>query len=198
MECDVQASLDGIPFVFHDATLDRLTAERGSLGARPAALLDAVVLNDGEPLPRLETLLRRIGGTAPLLIEIKAPEGKVGYLCRGVRRALEGYRGGMAVMSFNPMVGAWFKAHAPQIVRGLVVTEEGKARWRGRFERTLALWRSNPDFLAYDIRSLPSRFAARARSRGLPVLTWTVRDAGQERTAFDHADQIIFEKPDGL
>lgn len=188
MECDVQASLDGIPFVYHDAMLDRLTAERGPLGARPAALLDAVVLNDGEPLPRLEALLRRIAGAAPLLIEIKAPERKVGYLCRGVRRALEGYRGGVAVMSFNPMVGAWFRAHAPQIVRGLVVTEEGKPRWRGRCERTLALWRSNPDFLAYDIRSLPSRFAARARSRGLPVLTWTVRDAEQERVAFDHAD----------
>jgi glycerophosphoryl diester phosphodiesterase len=198
MECDVQASLDGIPFVFHDELLDRLTAERGPLGMRPAALLDHVVLNDGEPLPRLEALLRRIGGAAPLLIEIKAPGRKVGFLCRGVRRALEGYRGKVAVMSFNPLVGAWFKAHAPRIVRGLVVTEDGKRRWRGACARTLALWRSNPDFLAYDIRSLPSRFAARARSRGLPVLTWTVRNAAQERAAFDHADQIIFEKPDGL
>ena len=30
------------------------------------------------------------------------------------------------------------------------------------------LWRARPDFLAYDIRDLPSRFAAAQRRRGLP------------------------------
>ena len=38
------------------------------------------------------------------------------------------------------------------------------------------LWHARPDFLAYDIRDLPSRFAAGQRRRGLPVLTWTVRN----------------------
>jgi glycerophosphoryl diester phosphodiesterase len=57
----------------------------------------------------------------------------------------------------------------------------------------LALWRARPEFLAYDVRDLPSRFAARARARGLPVVTWTVRDAAGEQAAFAHADEIIFE-----
>jgi glycerophosphoryl diester phosphodiesterase len=197
MECDVQASIDGIAFVFHDEHLDRLTAEKGLLSARSATLLDAVLLSGtNEHLPRLDTLLRRISGRQPLLIELKAPTRSVSRLCRAVRRALEGYRGPVAVMSFNPLVGAWFARHARRIVRGLVVTEQDKSRWRGRTERTLALWRAKPDFLAYDVRSLPSPFATRARQRGMPVLTWTVRNAALEAIALAHADESIFELPD--
>ena len=96
-------------------------------------------------------------------------------------------------MSFNPEVGRWFSIHAPQTLRGLVVTEQEKRGPRGELERRLALWRSRPHFLAYDIRDVPSRFAAGARR---PVLTWTVRTAEQRTRATRHADQIIHELPD--
>jgi len=196
MECDVRASLDGVAFVFHDADLDRLTREKGRLGDRTANLLDAVVLSGTqECLPRLDTLLHRIDGRAPLLIEVKAPTRNIVRICRATRRALEGYRGPVAIMSFNPLVAAWFRREAPHIVRGFVVTEEGKHGLRGKIERTLALWKAKPDFLAYDVRDLPSPFAARARKRGLPVLTWTVRNAAAEAVAFAHADESIFEIP---
>ena len=62
-------------------------------------------------------------------------------------------------MSFNPEVGRWFARHAPERLRGLVVTESGQEAGAGVVERPLALWRARPDFLAYDIRDLPSRFA---------------------------------------
>ena len=97
-------------------------------------------------------------------------------------------------MSFNPEVGHWFARHAPERLRGLVVTEQGR-RWRGWLERRLALWRSKADFLAYDIRDLPSRFAEAQRRRGLPVLTWTVRTLADRARAAEHADQIIYEVP---
>ncbi|CAN5430571.1 glycerophosphodiester phosphodiesterase [soil metagenome] len=197
IECDVQPSLDGVAFVFHDTRLDRLTAEKGLLEDRTASLLDAVMLSGTQmPLPRLEAVLQMIGGRTPLLIEIKAPGRAVNRACRAVRRALEGYRGPVAVMSFNPLVGGWFRKHAPLILRGLVVTEAEKTVWRGRGERALALWQARPDFLAYDVRDLPTPFATRARQRGLPVLSWTVRNAAQEAIALAHADESIFEIPD--
>ncbi len=59
-------------------------------------------------------------------------------------------------------------------MRGLVVTEDGKG-WRGPIERRLSLLWARPEFLAYDVRDLPSRFAAVQRARGLPVFTWTCR-----------------------
>jgi glycerophosphoryl diester phosphodiesterase len=196
IECDVQASRDGEAFVFHDYDLARLAGRPESVADMSAAELSAITLSGtSETLPRLSEILALIAGRAPLLIEIKSRDRRVIPICLAVRRALEGYRGPVAIMSFNPLVERWFALHAPRIVRGLVVTEEGKRGLRGRIERHLSLWRARPDFLAYDIRDLPSRFATAQRARGIKVLTWTVRTAAAEETALRHADQIIYEKP---
>jgi len=194
IELDVQASLDGDAFVIHDYELDRLTGAQGTVARRSSAELRSIGLaGTNEMLSSLADTLRLIASRAPLLIELKAPDRQVARLCLAVFRALEGYRGAVGVMSFNPEVGRWFARHAPRVVRGLVVTESGKRRLRGRIERHLALWRAKPDFLAYDIRDLPSRFAASQRRRGLPILTWTVRSEEERARAAAHADQVIYE-----
>lgn len=196
MECDVQLSRDGEVFVFHDDELGRLTGEAGVVRDLPADALDAIRLfGTDETLPRLGEILGIVAGRAPLLIEVKTGARHVSSFCLAVRRALEGYRGPVAIMSFNPLVPRWFALHAPRIVRGLVVSEEGKRGLRGRLERHASLWRSRPDFLAYDIRDLPSRFATAQRARGIGILTWTVRTPDQEETASGHADQVIYERP---
>lgn len=195
MECDVQTSADGVPFVFHDYELDRLTGEHGPLATRTAAELDRVALaGAGENLPRLDEILAQVKGRTPILIEIKSPDRNIHSLCLAVAQALRSYRGAVAVMSFNPLVPGWFAAHARQVVRGLVVSEEGKRGLKGKMERTCSLWTAKAEFLAYDVRDLPSSFAARARARGLPVLTWTVRSEAQKQVAAREADQIIYEK----
>jgi glycerophosphoryl diester phosphodiesterase len=200
IELDVQAALGGEPFVFHDARFDRLTDETGAFADRSASQIAAIRLKDSaETIPMLAEILELVAGRAPILVEVKTQSRHVGHLCLAVRRALEGYRGNIAVMSFNPEVGRWFHEHAPRIVRGLVVTEEGPEtrmeKLRARAIRHLSLWRAKPDFLAYDIRDLPSVFAGAQRARGLPVLTWTVRTAEQEQTVFACADEAIYEKP---
>jgi glycerophosphoryl diester phosphodiesterase len=98
-------------------------------------------------------------------------------------------------MSFDPRVCRWFADHAPHVVRGLVVTEDGSRTLSGRMRRHMALWHGKPDFLAYDIRDLPSGFAAGQRKRGLPVLTWTVRSRELAERAAAHADAPIAEGP---
>ena len=52
---------------------------------------------------------------------------------------------------------------------------------------------AKPDFLAYDVRDLPSRFAASQRKRGVPVATWTVRNADLRERAALYADAPIAE-----
>ena len=195
IELDVQAARDGEAIVFHDATLDRLTDEVGDLAARSATELELVTLSGtSETLARLPEILQLIAGRAPVLIEIKAKGARVVPLCLSVRLALSGYSGHAAIMSFNPLVVAWFRQHAREIVRGLVVSEEDKHGAKGVVERWASMAKAKPDFLAYDVRDLPSLFAARARARGLPVLTWTVRSAEAERRASDYADGPIYEK----
>lgn len=195
IELDVQASADGEAMVFHDYALERLTESAGTLRSLGAAELGRIRLKQSdETIPTLGEVLGLVAGRAGLLIEVKSPDRHPVALSRAVAAALAGYQGSVAVMSFNPEVGRWFARHAPEVLRGLVVTEQGKG-WRGFFERWLARWRSLPDFLAYDVRDLPSRFADRARDRGLPVLTWTVRTIKDRARAAEHADQIIFEEP---
>jgi glycerophosphoryl diester phosphodiesterase len=195
IELDVQLSRDGEVFVFHDYKLDRLTHAEGEVAARTTAELKALTLRgSGEPLETLSEILALVAGRVPLLVEVKAADRKVTRLCLAVFRALAGYRGPVGVMSFNPEVSRWFAAQAPKVLRGLVITESGKKGLRGRLERHLALWRAKPDFLAYDVRDFPSRFA-KGRRRRMPVYTWTVRSEADHQRAAKHADQVIYEVP---
>ena len=196
IELDVQASGDGEAMVFHDALLDRLTEDIGPVADRTAAELSAIELRGSEDrIPSLGEVLRLIDGRVPLLIEVKARRRRAAGLARAVARALDGYRGPVGVMSFNPGVPHWFERHAPAVLRGLVVTEEGKRGLRGRLERLASIPWADPDFLAYDIRDLPSRFAAAFRASGKPVFTWTVRSENDRARAAANADQVIHELP---
>ena len=196
IECDVQAAEDGTAFVFHDYELDRLTTQHGKIGSLRASDIDQIDLKDGHgKIPRLRATLAQVAGRVPILIEIKSDNMRVGPLCLSVRRALEGYTGKAAIMSFNPLVSAWFRKNAAHVVRGLVVTEEGSKNLKGRITRHQSLWTAKPDFLAYDVRDFPSTFAASNRARGVPVVTWTVRTARQEKIAAIHADEPVYEMP---
>jgi glycerophosphoryl diester phosphodiesterase len=195
IECDVQRSSDGQAMVFHDWELDRLTGETGPTDKRSADQLGRIALAEsGDHIPTLRKVLDQVGGRVPILIEVKSRRDKpVEPLCLAVRRALEGYLAPHAVMSFDPRISAWFVRNSPRTVRGLVVTEEDDKSFSGQIRRHLSLWHARPDFLAYDIRDLPSSFAAAQRLRGLPVTTWTVRDPELLRRAADHADAPIAE-----
>lgn len=198
VELDVQRSSDGQPMVFHDWDLDRLTAETGAVARRSAAQLGAIALTGTtettETIPTLRQVLSTIGGRVPVLIEIKSRRGQsVVALCLMVRRVLEGYTGPHAVMSFDPRVSCWYRKHSPHTVRGLVVSEGEDKALSGVLRRRLALWHARPDFLAYDVRDLPSSFAAGQRRRGLPLTTWTVRSAEHRERAAACADAEIFE-----
>ncbi len=195
IECDVQRSGDGQAVVFHDWELDRLTDASGAVSERSAAQLGAIRLKGSEDtIPLLAAVLQQVSGQVPILIEVKSRRDKrVFALCLAVRRALEGYAGQHAVMSFDPRVSRWFARYSPHTVRGLVVTEENARTLSGRVRRYLALWHARPDFLAYDIRALPSSFPEAQRKRGLPVLTWTVRSPELATRAAQHADAPIAE-----
>lgn len=195
IECDVQLSADRRAVVFHDWELDRLTGQSGPIAARPVAELTRMALRGTiETIPTLRDLLGLVAGRVPLLIEIKNPrERTVSPLSRAVLRDLEGYAGPHAVMSFDPRVGHWFATRSPATVRGLVVSEANARTLGASLKRRFALWQSRAEFLAYDVRDFPSRFAAEQRTRGLPVLTWTIRTSALRRLAEDHADAWIAE-----
>ncbi len=195
IECDIQRSRDGRAIVFHDWELDRLTGSTGPVIAKTSDELGRIALTAGDDtIPNLRRTLDQIGGRVPLLIEIKSKSDlKVSPLCLPVRRALEGYVGQHAIMSFDPRISRWFANHSPHTPRGLVITEENARGLSGQIKRWMAFRHARPQFLAYDIRDLPSSFAAAKRKAGYPVLTWTVRSTELRLRAKEHADASIAE-----
>ena len=198
IECDVRLSKDERAIVFHDATLERLTGREGRLDALGVAEITRLALTTGgERVPTLRDVLDQVAGRVPLLLEIKSDKGQsfraIRALCRTVRRELDGYHGPVAIMSFDPRVGGWFARKAPDVLRGLVVTEQGRRTFSGTIRRHLALWEARAQFLAYDVRDLPSDFAGQQRRRGLPLLTWTVNTPALRQRAAEYADAPIAE-----
>ncbi|SCX54559.1 glycerophosphodiester phosphodiesterase [Variovorax sp. EL159] len=82
-ECDAKLSADGVPFLMHDATLDRTTSGHGIGGAQPWSALSQLDAGGwhsrsfaGEPLPTLENVARFCRANEYLLnIEIKPTPG---------------------------------------------------------------------------------------------------------------------------
>ncbi|MGO8601378.1 glycerophosphodiester phosphodiesterase, partial [Rhizobium ruizarguesonis] len=49
------------------------------------------------------------------------------------------------------------------------------------------------DFISYYYGDLPNAFITSEREKGIPVITWTVRDEEARRLTFANADQMTFE-----
>lgn len=195
IECDVQMSRDNIPLVFHDWELDRLTKAQGRVAAQSAAdLCGIAVMETEETIWPLVDLLGEISGRVPLLVEVKAqPHLSVAEPCIAINKAIGGYAGPIAVMSFDLRVGEWFAKHAPAVIRGLVITDTYDHGYRSAWRAPKALERAVPDFLASDVRDLPNALAALWRESGRPLLTWTVRSPETRERGLAHADALIAE-----
>lgn len=207
IEIDLQPSADGAALVFHDETLDRLTEARGPVAALTAAEAAATPLRhgDGAGIPTLETVLEAVAGKVALLIEIKDQSGPggpgIGPLEAATARALAGYAGPVAVMSFNPEAVARMAVLAPDIARGLTTCawddpEDSARLGPARIDalREMAdLDRVGASFISHEAADLARPRVAEVKASGLPVLCWTIRSPEQEIEARRVADNITFE-----
>ncbi len=72
IEIDIVATSDGEIVSFHDADLDRLTDETGTVGETPAeTVLDAEILDSGETIPTLSETLAAVDPDITMNIEFK-------------------------------------------------------------------------------------------------------------------------------
>jgi len=197
IECDIRKSSDGRAMVFHDAGLERLTGREGSMAARSVGDLTGITLSGSEEtIPTLRDTLDLVAGQVPLLLEVKSDDRRpIDALCRAVRRDLEGYLGPVGVMSFDPRVPRWFAEREPEVLRGLVVTEQNSRTLTGALKRKLSVMHAKPDFLALDVRDLPSSLARKQARKGRALFSWTVRSGANLETALQSGAVPILEGP---
>ena len=186
IELDVQIAGDGVPVVFHDPTLGRLTDGTGAVRRHSSAALgDLRLLGSGDVIEPLARVLTRIGDRVPVLVEIKDQGGDPGPEQAVGQVVADAARGGarIAVMSFRPdYIHAldWLPAGVP-----LGLTTEGRGPVDG--------WRDTMAFVSHDHADLDAPAIADLRGRGASILCWTIKSAAQAQAALRHADQITFE-----
>jgi glycerophosphoryl diester phosphodiesterase len=191
IECDLQISADGVPVVFHDDMLERLTGQIGPVRSRTAAELAKInILKSGETIPTLSNMLELIAGAVPLVIELKSITGENDGFALAVADDLRDYAGHVAVMSFDAELAAAMMAAAPGLPVGLVA-EGGLATTIGHLT---AIVRQGFHFVSYSLTDLPALAPLIARwILGLPLICWTVRTPQDADKAKRWTDQMTFE-----
>ncbi len=180
-ECDVKLSADDVPFLLHDATLERTTPAQGIAGQRAwseLSRLDAGGWHSrgyaGEPLPTLEAIaayVRRNGFA--LNIEIKPTPGTELHTGRLVAQAAAGLWQGDAVppllSSFEPPALAAARETAPQLPRALLLDTLPE----GWLELALSL---QCVAVVTNHRVMDAPVLARVHQAGLRALVYTVNE----------------------
>lgn len=185
IECDLRLTADDRIVVFHDSDARRMCGSPLRIGA--SSLAELAPLKVGEqPIPTLESLLAMVAGRVPLLLEVKVERDLWRWL-PALRRALAGYCGPLGVMSFDARLPRLLNTKLRGARRGLVI-RDGLASWN----RRMALWLADPQFLAVDRAALGKAWVERLRER-MPVYSWTVRTPEQRAQASVHADALIWE-----
>ncbi|MBR4424708.1 MAG: glycerophosphodiester phosphodiesterase [Oscillospiraceae bacterium] len=195
MELDVQLSRDGEVLVFHDETLDRICFVPGRVDGLDSAVLRRLPLcGTGETLPRLADVLELVAGRTPLIVELK-PGQRRRELCEKTLAALRRYGGPVCVESFDPRIVAWFRFHAPELLRGQLAQPPAVYRAAGMgpvesflLGHTLCNLIARPEFIAYRIGPRP-RSVRFAELLGAMRVGWTAHSPAAERGR----DAVIFE-----
>lgn len=190
IECDLHYANDGVPVVFHDDDLERLCKIKGNVRDKTSAELGLLSIGGtADRVPTLRQLLDLTAGKVPLVLELKGREGDDDGFPEAVLEVLEGYKGHVALMSFDVWLLKDLKALGAPYPVGL--TAEG-TRPEDFFAHDEAM-HLGLDFISYCNAHLPNSFITAQRQRGIPVITWTVRDEAAARHTFAHADQMTFE-----
>ncbi len=197
IECDLQMSADGEAMVFHDDTLERLTAQHGELGSLNVTELKTIDFKGtSDRMLTLGDLCDLVAGRVPLILEVKSRFTGDMRLAKRVAAVVQGYAGPVAAMSFDPAVIGGLQVAAPGLPRGLVAQSrpDPEVRSGNSIRYALDAMRARPHFLAWSVRDLTSVWPLLGRwGFGLPLLTWTIRTEAERLRAQRWADQMIFE-----
>ncbi|MEJ7929168.1 glycerophosphodiester phosphodiesterase [Ramlibacter sp. AN1015] len=201
-ECDVKLSADGVPFLLHDATLERTTDGRGEAGALTWSALSQLDAGGwhsrahaGEPLPTLQALARWCRANAYLLnIEIKPTPGLEAHtgdaVAAAARRLWQGAEVPPLLTSFRPESLQAARSAAPALPRGLLLD----TLWEGCFDAARTL---DCHALVLNHALWDAALVRRVHDAGMRCLSYTVNDPwAAERLLALGTDGIITDRVD--
>jgi len=188
LELDVRLTRDGVPVVFHDATLRRLTGAPGRLATRSWRELKKLRVRGAGSIPRLADVLALVRGRAVVQIELKRGT-TVAPVVRVIRRARAA--GWVILASFETGLVRRARRLAPEIPRMLIA----KGRSPDKLLRTMtALGAAGLSLHHHAVRN--RALVTRIHRQGGTVWCWTVNTApAMRRLAARGVDAILSDNP---
>ena len=143
IECDLQLSSDGVPIVFHDDDLERLTGRTGAVGSLTAAELTTLPLlgsATGDCPQRFTEMLKQVAGRTLLQVELKQqPKGPgTERLAQAAAEAIAAYDGPVTVESFDPWLLVAIRRAGYRGQLGIITYGYDKPEWDGH----LTVWQT--------------------------------------------------------
>lgn len=193
IELDVRPSRDGVPIVFHDPLLDRMTDSSGLVAKRDAAELNQMRLTDSQDtIPTLSDVLGALPATCPILCELKIDgETNARIFAQTVGAMLEQYSGPAAAMSFSE---AAFAALPKSLMRGQLIAPSsmvGAQAVRNLIERSYI---ARADYIACHVSD--ADMISDTKAKDLPLAVWTVTDRETHDRLSSVTNAVIFEHYD--
>jgi glycerophosphoryl diester phosphodiesterase len=189
-ECDVKLSADGVPFLLHDATLERTSNGQGVAGELPWSALSRLDAGSwhgpafaGEPIASFESIAAYcLANDHALDIEIKPTPGHEYTTGEAVARAAARRWAGRSVppllTSFAPTALEGARASAPQLPRGLLID----SLFDGWFE---CAQRLGAVAVVANYRLYDAALVRRLHDAGLWAMAYTVNDLAAARALLD-------------
>ena len=207
IECDVQLSSDGVPYIFHDDKLERLTGVTGRSDELPIAEVQKLVLtgsSENATPQRFTEFLEQIAGRTQLQIELKkqADATRTVKLATEVAAALRDYRGPFTIESFDPRLLVALRNAGVTAPLGIITYAYDEptwdtqvSGWRKFVLRHLLHWPwTRFDFISCRNLSLYLPMVRFLHARGMEVTAWTITSEQAARAALRASDQIVFEE----
>lgn len=195
VEFDVRLAADGVPVVFHDERVDRLTPASGRVEDFEAAELADLSLSDADAtIPTLEAVLDALSG--PIV-----PDLKVEAVPQGVADALVAYEGPVLASSFRPGVLADLPPTLDRAILASPPAEDSDWTFPEGLPTTMAaaidVARDLDAAAIHPHTSLCDADAvAESRAAGFVVNAWTIRSRETARTMRRAGvDGIIADSP---
>ena len=174
IELDVQVTRDGVPVVFHDEDLRRLTGRTGRLVEKSWRDLRALRVRGAAAIPCLADVLALTRGRIRVQIELKRG-ARVAPVIRVINRARAARW--VILASFEPALVRRAARLAPAIPRMLIA--EGRAGAPDFLRRMAA---ASAGGLSLHHRTVMGRaFVERIHRAGASLWCWTVNDARRAR-----------------
>lgn len=197
IELDVHILKDNTVIVFHDDTLKRCcNIDKKVKDLTYSEIASLNLFNTEHKIPTLEDAICYIDGKVPVIIEIKTDKSAFA-ICPKLVQIIAGYKGKLAVKSFDPSIIWWFKKYYPAVPRGLLVADFNTEK---HFKYVKKLFLSSlifmpickPDFLSVQLNMLKSKKIKKIK-KSMVILGWTFRSKLDRINYEAFCDSYIFE-----